>query len=200
MAENELLDVGNLRRWRLTRAALADPLRSFDDVASCAASEFDKVQRQIASSLRKGDVFLLLMKAAKGSRTEQQAIVASLKERQLANTVLQAIKLSGTDDPSAVAATTARSCVQRVIEQILLRSGRQTSYRTPEAKAALADSLKAHFAASERNLRATLEASLRGERIKRIPRIPAAPRPRLDAKSLVNLSLNPSISESPHAP
>lgn len=199
MAENELLDIGNLRRWRLTRAAIANPTGSAIEVADCAALEFDKAQRQIASALRKGDVLLALLKAAKGTKAEQQAVIASLKEKQLGNTVLRSTKLSGTDDPAKVAATTAQVCVQQVIDQILLRAGREANFRTPEARAVLAEALKERFAEPEKILCATLEASMRGEPIRRIPRIALPTRPRPDAKTIISMSLTPNTSEGPRA-
>jgi hypothetical protein len=196
MAENEILDIGNRHRWRLTRTALCDPLRSLMEVAEIAATEYQDVVQRTLSALRKDDGLRSLMKAANGSTIEQQIIISNFKEKALASLVLSSVKIAGQLDSYAIADNVSSGMARCIIEQILLKAGGKNSNKNWSERAQLESLLAAKFAPIITTMRATLEAALRGQTIKLPYRIPRS-RPILNARTIVSMSLTASRSELP---
>ena len=196
MAENEILDIGNRHRWRRTRTALCDPLRSLMEVAEIAATEYEDIVQRTLSALRKDDGLRSLMKAANGSSIEQQIIISNFKEKALASLVLSSVKIAGQLDSYAIADNVSSGMALCIIEQILLKAGGTNSNKNWSERSQLESLLAAKFAPIITTMRATLEAALRGQTIKRPYRIPRS-RPILNARTIVSMSLTASRRELP---
>jgi hypothetical protein len=156
MAENELLDLGNRKRWRLTLAAVANPNSSLDDLLACAASDFDRDVRDLTDVLRKGDPLLILLRQCEGSYVEQQAVIANHKEKKLLRTVLRARKEAGSDVPAEIARIVARILINAIVDQIALQRSKHEQFRSSEARQDVREALQREFSASQRAIETAL--------------------------------------------
>ena len=198
MAENEILDIGNRHRWRRTRTALCDPLRSLMEVAEIAATEYEDVVQRTLSALRKDDGLRSLMKAANGSSIERQIIISNFTEKALASLVLSSVKIAGQFDSYAIADELASGMARCIIDQFLLRAGGKRANKSAFERLNLKSLLQTKFAPIVANMRTTLEAHIRGKPVKR-PQRKLRSRPILNARAVVGMSLTSSRSQSPNA-
>lgn len=199
MAENELLDLGNRKRWRQTWAAVADPNSSLNDLLTCAASDFDRDVRDLADVLRKGDPLLILLRQCEGSYVEQQAVIANHKEKKLLRTVLRARKEAGSDVPAEIASIAARILVNAIVDQISLQRSKHEQFRSQETRHALRAALLGKFSSSQRAIETALEASLANQPVKRFKSSRIVRTPKLDAKAVAMMPLASKPKVPAHA-
>ena len=198
MAENETLDFGHHSRWRRSRTVLADPAATLSDFVHCAGEDFGENLRKLPAALRKSPALLILLRAANESQAALQEVVAAFTEKRLAKLVLAAGDLAPDNDPARVAGTAAKLMIDALVDQITLRSKKERRFCLPQEQASLRASLVAEFGKNLGPLSATLEASMRGETIRRIKRS-LRPVPRLHPKDVARLSLVISRPEQHHA-
>ncbi|WP_257386398.1 hypothetical protein [Tahibacter caeni] len=197
MAENEILDFGHRSRWRASRAVLKDSNATLAELVACAGEDFDGVMRRLPVALRKGPGLLILLRAAQESPVALQEVVAAFTEKRLAKLALTAGQLCPSNDPAEVAQTSAQLLIDALVDQIALRAKRERRFCAPDEQDALRASLAREFGKNFVQLSATLEASMRGARIKPIKR--AAPRIAVAPKDVARLSLVVRRPEQPHA-
>ena len=200
MAENELLDLGNRKRWRLTLSVVADPNSSLKELLTCAASDFDRDVRDLADVLRKGDPLLILLRQCAGSYVEQQAVIATHKEKKLLRTVLRARKEAGSDVPVEIARIAARILINAIVDEISLQRSKHEQFRSQETRHALRAALLIEFSSSQRAIETALEASLANQPVKRFKSSRIVRTPKLDAKAVAMMPLASKPKVPAHAP
>jgi hypothetical protein len=200
MAENELLDLGNRKRWRLTLAAATNPNSSLNDLLICAASDFDRDVRDLADVLRKGDPLLILLRQCEESYVEQQAVIANYKEKKLLRTVLRARKEAGSDVPAEIARIAARILINAIVDQIALQRSKHEQHRSHEARHELRAALLREFLSSQRAIETALEASLTGKPVNRFKSNRIVRTPKMDAKAVALMPLASKQKVPAHAP
>lgn len=200
MAENELLDLGNRKRWRLTLAAVANPNSTLGDLLTCAASDFDRDVRDLADVLRKGDPLLILLRQCEGSYVEQQAVIANYKEKKLLRTVLRARKEAGSDVPAEIARIAARILINAIVDQIALQRSKHEQFRSREARQEIREALLREFSSSQRAIETALEASLTDHPVKRFKSNRIVRTPKMDAKAVSMMPLASKPKVPTHAP
>lgn len=198
MAENELIDLGHHTQWRRLRRALKDPTCGPDDLLAAADGDIEGMCKKIPGALRKSPPLMMLLGPALSSPAQAQAVLATFKERSLATYVRDALKLTRSAAPGEVAAVVSRRILERLVDQFALRASKQEHYRDKATRDALVTRVAERFAAYEGDLRASIEASLRGRAIPAFkPRI--SPTPRMSAKQLLGFSVAAKPSGGRHA-
>ncbi|WP_074864443.1 hypothetical protein [Lysobacter enzymogenes] len=188
MAENEYIDLGHHTQWRRLRRALKDPTCGPDDLLAAAEGDMEGMCRKIPGVLRKSPPLMLLLEPALNSHAQAQAVLAAFTERSLATYVRDALKLTRSAAPGEVAAVVTRRILERLVDQFALRASKQEHYRDQATRDALVARVAERFAVYEGDLRASIEASLRGSAIKAFkPR--TSPKPRMSAKQLLGFSV-----------
>lgn len=165
MAENEILDVGNQRRYKRWRQVLCDNTSNPAQVA-------EALEEGLKDALRKklrGKSLHLVLKACDLGKDLLQAAVDSLKDRQLAKMVERARAASRSSDPSVVASSMADMMIDSVID----RANKFAFKHLPEGggvrHASLESAARSRLEACRPQIVAELEASLRNVPIRREP-------------------------------
>lgn len=200
MAENEILYIAGARRWRRTRIALRTGADAAG-VAQCALEEMDRgLRNSLAASFRKGHTLLALLRAAKDDPSAARAVVLSFQDRSLAHLVSTVIQSRPSDDVTNIAHIAGDLIIDRVVERISLFAGRCQPYETEASRQTLSAALAQRFEPYRPQLKAILEHSLRGERVR------GAQRPRVSrasvstrAQAVASMSLLPIAAGARHA-
>lgn len=181
MAENEILDVGNQRRYKRWRKVLCDNASSPAEVA-------EALEEGLKDALRKklrGKSLHLVLKACDLGRELMQAAVESLKDRQLAKMVERARAVSHSSDPSIVASSMADMMIDSVID----RANKFAFKHLPDGDGIRHSSLEAaarsRLKACRPQIIAELEASFRNVPIRREP----VRRPKVSPQTVASMSL-----------
>ncbi len=199
MAENEIIDLGHSTRWRRLRKALADPSCGSEDLLAAAQEDIEGMCKKLPGVLRKSPPLMLLLEPALASHAQAQAVLATFTERSIAILVRDALKLARSSTPGEVAAVVARRILERLLDQFALRAGKEARYRDKNTRDALVTRVAETFASYEGDLRATIEASLRGSAIPAFkPRTPS--KPRMSVKQLLGFSVAAKPTGGRHAP
>lgn len=200
MAENEILDMGGTR-WKRTRLAMAAPDSSLTDVADCMAGDLTaSVRLQLASALQQGQTLLLVFQAAGESRAALQAAVESFRGRWLALTIRDAIKEARSNDPRAIALCAADRLIDACIDKASVFSGRYHHFQERSEREALRDAAALRLRSCRGEIAAVVEASLRGEAVRRQRRPVVGPTPVPSVQKLVSMSLMRNKSGGSHVP
>lgn len=184
MAENEVLDVGNRRRYRRWRQALADANASPANVADCLSEEFLPILR---SSLRREPLYLVL-KACGQDREALHEVVIKFKERYMAKLVEKAYAITRSNIPLVVADKIAELLVGDLVDRANRYAFKHNHNANGDRHAALEHATYARLETCKAQIIGVLAASLRGELIHRVR---GAPRARVSAQALNSLSLSP---------
>jgi|CXWL01.1.fsa_nt_gi hypothetical protein len=182
MAENEILDVGNPRRYRHWRNAIADPSLSPEEASEPLVSEFLKI---LQGKLRKKPIYQVLKACGRDSTALREAI-ENLRDRALAKVVQQAYGLTRSRDPSKVAPVVAELLIGGLVDKsnkFLLRHDHNLN-RGRQGALERAALLRIDNARTE--IVGWLNAALRNEPIRRVSRKESS---RRGAGSLVSSSL-----------
>jgi phytoene dehydrogenase-like protein len=194
MAENEILDIKGARRWRLTRAMLADSNASEDMLAESFLQDIDRgLRNSLSKTFRSGATLLTLLRAASESQASLRAVVSSFQDRQLASLFTTAIKVCGANDPAAVGRYAGQLIMDQVLEKTLLYARSFDHYAAAEQRSALARALSGKLESYKPQLMQIIDTSMQGQRVR------GAPRPRkageshaVAARSLLQTSLRAS--------
>jgi len=195
MAENELLDVGSRRRYKRWREALGDPNLSPAAVADCLPEEFVAILR---NALRRKPLYLIL-KACSQDRSVLREAVNNFKDRDMAKLVERAHTIARSTDPSVVARKLAELLVDKFVDRAN-RYALKHDHNTNAARhAALANETSARLTACLPEISGLLDASLRGDPIRRARNIPKQkiPAKTLNAMSLSSLSAKETRADGP---
>ncbi|MBB3819819.1 hypothetical protein FHT03_003010 [Xanthomonas arboricola] len=196
MAENEIIDMGHASRWVRTRKALKDSSCSVEDIAAAMGEDMEGMCAALNGALRNGPPLSQLLRLSLGSPLQVQAVIAQFTEKGLASLVNAARNRCRSSDPVEVAAVAARLLTQRLVDQAECRAGREERFRDPELRSQLFLHVANAFGAYEADLRAILEAALRGGAPVPFKRRRTA-KPRMSSKQLVGMSLTAPRPQSP---
>lgn len=136
MAENEILDVGNPRRYRVWRATALDVATAPASSAECLYDEFANVLKK---ELRRQPLYGVLRACGKDPNLLKEA-VAAFKNRSLAKMVELAYRLANSRNASEVAEKLGQLLIDRVIDRsnrYLLRKDLKESRRSALETAAV---------------------------------------------------------------
>lgn len=184
MAENEVLDVGNRRRYRRWRQALADANVSPAGVADCLSEEFLSILR---SRLRRKPLYLIF-KACGRDRNVLQEAVTTFKDRDMAKLVEKAYAITRSSTPLVVADKIAELLVDGLVGRANRYAFKHDHNTDGGRHAAVEHAAFARLEACKPQIVSLLAASLRGEPIRRVR---SAPKARISAQALNSLSLSP---------
>jgi hypothetical protein len=197
VAENEILYLAGARRWRATRRALRNGA-SAEAVAQCFVDDMDRgLRNSLISTFRRGATLLTLLRAAREDPLTLRSVVTSFQDRQLARIARDAIQVCGHDDPLRVARYAGTLITDQVVERTLLYAGQCDAYSSAASRAALSKTLAASIERYKPDLLATLEISMRGQRVRgpKRQRVTQASR-ELRVKSVIETSLlSPGASQ-----
>lgn len=180
MAENEILDVGNPRRYKQFRIALSDNRASDYEVAEALEADFKDALRK---KLR-GKPLDLVLKACDVGGNLLQSAVETLKDRHLAKIVERAYAASRSDNPSDVASTMADILIDGAVERAMRFARKQPSGIDGIRHASLEAIARSQLDACKPQIAAELEASLRNVSSRREPI-----RPRKTPQAVASTSL-----------
>jgi len=183
MAENEVLDVGNHRRYRRWRQALADA-----SVAGCLTEEFLTILR---NRLRRKPLYLVLKACEQDRKVLQEAIV-NFKDRHMAKLVEKACAITRSKIPLIVASKIAELLVDGLVDQANRYAFKHDHDTNGGRHSALEQVTSARLEACKPEIVGLLAASLRGEPIRRVR---GAPQANVSAQALNSLSLSPRKPE-----
>jgi hypothetical protein len=164
MAENEILDMGS-RRWRPTRAALANPDLSLSAVAEVVANDLES---QLSKALRSGQTLLMIFDASHQEPAAMRAAVQSFKDQQLARIARDAIKVAPGKDPASIAHCVTDMLIAQLIDRTRLLA-HQSGWGS-EKREALMKVLQQEFESRRMALAAVTEQSLRGQPARQVRR------------------------------
>ncbi len=164
MAENEILDVGNPRRYRRWRQALADCNVGEREVADTLQQEFSQVLR---NRLRTKPIYLVLKACASSQEMLQEAIL-SLKDRALAKVVERAHSITHSTDPAIVGPKIAELLIDGLADRSTRFCLRQARNGDPSRYLRIETETRARLEASRGEIAHILEAALRNEPIRRV--------------------------------
>ena len=184
MAENEVLDVGNHRRYRRWRQALADASVEPASVAGCLTEEFLTILR---NRLRRKPLYLVF-KACEQDRNVLQEAIINFKDRHMAKLVEKACAITRSRIPLVVASTIAELLVDGLVDRANRYAFKHDHNASGDRHAALEHAASARLEACKPQIVGVLAASLRGEPIRRVR---GAPKERVSAQALNSLSLSP---------
>lgn len=184
MAENEILDVGNRRRYRRWRQALADSNVSPAGVADCLSDEFLTI---LKSRLRRKPLYLIF-KACGRDRSVLQEAVINFKDREMAKLVEKAYAITRSNIPLVVAEKIAELLVDGLVDRANSYAFKHDHNANGDRHAALEHAASARLEACKPQIVSLLAASLRDEPISRVRGAPKAP---VSAQALSSLSLSP---------
>lgn len=165
MAENEILDVARSRLWRRTRSLLVSDA-SPADVSICIAEELDQGVVKVLSSLHRGETLLTLLKALQGDLFSSRIAVDSFKNKELIRIARMAIATSGHHDPARLASAIVQCITDRVYDQIMHAALQSEKYHAGADRDALKKAISEKIEGVHGKLSHSVEASLRGEKIK----------------------------------
>lgn len=180
MAENEILDVGNPRRYKQFRNALCDSSLSDSDVAEALEEDLKDALRK---KLRRKPIYLVLQACDVGGNL-LRAAVDSLKDRHLAKIVERAHAASRSSDPSVVASAMASMLIDGVIEKAMRFARKQTPNGDGIRYASLESAARNQLEAYRPQIAAELEASLRN-----VPGRRGPARPKKTVQAVASMSL-----------
>lgn len=163
MAENEILDAGNPRRYRNWHRALADVGLSEAQVAECLEADFLLVLRR---KLRRNPLYLVL-KACQSNPKALQDVVENFKDRALAKLVERAHAIARSNDPQVVAHALADLLVDGLICRANRYAFRHAHNSGANRHAALEQAASFKLEACKPEIVNLLRSSLVGEPIKR---------------------------------
>lgn len=199
MAENEILDMGS-RRWRPTRAALANPDLSLSAVAEVLANALESELRfQLSKAPRNGHTLLMIFDASQPEPAAMRAAVQSFPDQQLARIARDAIKASSDKDPASIAHCVTDMLIDGLIDRTRLLADR--SGWSPEKREALMKVIQQEFESRRMALAAVTEQSLRGQPVRQVRRKrPDRDVSRVDASTLVRRPLRVPMGGGNRAP
>jgi hypothetical protein len=113
MAENEVLDVGSRRRYKVWKRLLADSSVPPEAVADCLADEFAKI---LQGKLRRNPLYLVL-RACRDQPDALSAVVSNFKDRALARLVHKAYLITRSSEPRVVAQKIAELLIDSLIDR-----------------------------------------------------------------------------------
>lgn len=199
MAENEILDIRG-RRWNRSRAALAEPHPSLTYIAQCLADDLNRgLHHQLSEAFHAGQTLLLILRAANQDRAALRAVVASFQDQELARTIRNACEVAGTQDFSKVAHCAMDMLFNGLMDKALVFAARNEDFQDPVQRSALARTLWSELEARRGELVSVVEASLRGERVRRVRRVRDPGSQPVEARSLVRKSLTINAGGGVHA-
>lgn len=164
MAENEILDLKGGRRWKPTRAALAKPDLSISAMAQCVA---DNLQAVLQSSLRKGQTLLSVFQAIDQHPAAMQAAVSMFQEQQLARIARAATWAATAKDSASIAQCAADMLIDGLISKTMVIANGNGCFQDSGRLKALRSALEQEFTGRRSSLASVIEASLRGQAVRR---------------------------------
>ena len=163
MAENEILDLGNPRRYRKWRSALSDSEQSPERVAGFLEEEFISVVR---NSLQRTPLHLIL-KACSEDVVAMRGALEACKNRDLARSAEQAYHSTRSKDVDVLADHIAIGLIDRVLDRVQVQASRHIDSLGPERYRAVVSATEARLEACRGEITALLSASLREGKIPR---------------------------------
>ena len=200
VAENELLDVANARRWIETRNDLRAGAAAAV-VAEHAAEELNRsVRNTLALAWRKGQTTLeSLLRADCLGHTARREAVSCFNDHTLPRMVISARKLPGCDDRATLVRNLASLIIDRVRDQIVRHAIETTRYQALGEREALSRVLTSQLDLVRPGISTAIDQSLRGLRVKSVlPRASKASK-QVRVRTVLNQSLLPPVVSQIHA-
>lgn len=190
MAENEILDVANGRRWIAVRRLLSAPVSEVDAVLS----EFEKRYESAVLRAVRGAPLEEILRAAADSQAALRFAISQCKHKEMARLARDAISVARSTDPNRVAAELVSLMRDRLCEKVHLFAVSNSVYN--EGMGSLLEQrLRERLSLSSPNLVQQITSALRGGPV-------VIRRPRIAASSLPMSStsiLEPRL-RNPHGP
>jgi len=201
VAENELLDVANGKRWAETRRDLRagmDP----GVIADRAVEDLNRgIRRSLFSAQKKGAPLRSLIQECELSKENERAAIDRFPDGTLARIVVRAFqKLPGCKDLRTLIDTVTPLVIDQVRDAIMRHAGESVRYRAPGERQALALALSSALGRFRRNLHSLIGASIAGIPVKLVlrPRTTEASR-KLRVRTVLEQSLVPAAAIANHA-
>ncbi len=170
MAENELLDVANARRWAETR----NDLRAGAAPAVVAQHAVEELNRSLRNTLalawRKGQSLESLLHADCLGHTAGREAVSCFNDHTLARMVVNAGKLPGCEDRAKLVSSVASLIIDKVRDQIIRHSIETLRYQVLGEREALSNALASQLDFARPQIATAIDQSLRGLRVKSVLR------------------------------
>lgn len=185
MAENEILDLKGGRRWRSTRAALAQPEWSLSAMAACAADNLQSVlQLSLANAFRNGQTLLSVFQAIDQHPAAMPAAVSMFQEQQLARIAREATWAATAKDSASIAQCAADMLIDGLISKTMVIANGNGCFQDSGRLKALRSALEQEFTGRRSSLASVIEASLKGEPVRRFKAVTRSQTP-ISASALV---------------
>jgi hypothetical protein len=177
---------------------LRDETCTLAEFIRTATEDCQEAVRLVPIALRKGPALLALAKAVEtGSAVARQEAIAAFTEKRIASITMAALRSTDSRDPKDLAYAVADSLIQTLVDQIATRAKRVQRFCSATEQAELRRGLTREFRAHLPVLSKTIEASLRGEPVRRIRR-PTA-KVRMAPGDVARMSLLPPSASLEHA-
>lgn len=200
MAENELLDVANAKRWGETRNHLRAGAAP-QVVAQHAVEELNRsVRNTLAMAWRKGQTLESLLHADCVGHTARREAVSCFNDHTLPRIVVNARKLPGCDDRATLVSSVASLVIDKVRDQIVRHSIETSRYQVLGEREALSKVLMSHLDLVRPQIATAIDQSLRGLRVKSVlrPRASQASK-QVRVRTVLDQSLLPPVVSQIHA-
>ena len=200
MAENEILDLKGGRRWSRTRAALARPDWLLSAMAACAADNLQSVlQLSLANAFRSGQTLLSVFQAVDQHPAAMRAAVSMFQDQQLARIARDATWAAAAKDCACIAQFAADMLIDGLISKTLVIANGNGCFQDSGRLKALRNALEQEFSGRRSSLASVIEASLKGEPVRRL-KVLSRDRMPISASALVLAPLAIRKGGSNHVP
>ncbi|WP_428312765.1 hypothetical protein [Hydrocarboniphaga sp.] len=201
MAENEILDLSS-RRWQRTRAALVTPSFTLTAIAECAADDLNRGLRlQLSKALQSGQTLLTVLQATEQHPAAMRAVVESFQDQQLVRVARNAIAATPSKEPAAIARCMTAMLIDSVMGKVPVLAERSGCFEDSARREALMQAVRQEFESRRSGLTATIEASLRGQPVRRLRQTGAGrTQPPVEASALVHSPLAIRVGGGNHVP
>jgi hypothetical protein len=166
MAENEILDLGNPRRYARFRHLLASSDATVEQVVVGLIEDVVPTTRAV---LRRQPLYMILKACGQDRATLRQA-VAGCTEWEMASLTVQAHAICRSNDPVVMGQTAARLLVEKIADRVRRFSLRDDQSIVPARRTALLQETERRLNECRSEIEGLIAASLRGEPIKRTRR------------------------------
>ena len=184
MAENEILDLGG-RRWTRTRAALAKQDLSISAMAQCVADNLQSVlQLSLANAFRKGQTLLSVFEAVDRHPAAMRAAVSMFQDQQLARIARDATFTASIKDSASISQCAAEMLIDGLISKTMVIANGNGCFQDSSRLKTLRSALEQEFSGRRNSLASVIEASLRGQAVRRFRAVSGDRAPR-SASALV---------------
>jgi hypothetical protein len=201
VAENELLDVANAKRWGETRRDLRAGMEP-DVIAERAVEELNRgLSNTLAAANREGETLESLVRSLGLGNAGTREAIRRFNDPMLARMIVGAARLlPGCDQPHILARNVTTLIIDRVRDALLLQAVGTDRYRAENERQSLSEALADKFELYRPKLSLSISASLQGLPTKRSfrPRVSRAAK-QLRVRAVLDQSLVANVSRQSDA-